>query len=74
MPLDKTLAQTYDPYTFVRNAFLQRRQYAVFDGNPPADREALEDEAAWAEEALEEDAADASDEPAAASEIPPPQP
>jgi phospholipid-binding lipoprotein MlaA len=68
LPLDKTLAQTYDPYAFIRNAFLQRRQYEVFDGNPPVDP--MDDEAAWAEEALEEDAAD---EPAPEEDLPPEQ-
>jgi phospholipid-binding lipoprotein MlaA len=24
-----------DPYTFTRDAFLQRRRSAVYDGNPP---------------------------------------
>ena len=24
-----------DPYTFIRRAYLQRRQYLVYDGNPP---------------------------------------
>jgi phospholipid-binding lipoprotein MlaA len=28
-----------DPYTFTRDAFLQRRQNAVYDGNPPDDVE-----------------------------------
>jgi phospholipid-binding lipoprotein MlaA len=60
LPLDKTLAQTYDPYAFVRNAYLQRRRYAVYDGNPPQVRLPEEDEN-WAEEALKE-----SEEPAAA--------
>ena len=55
LPLDKVLAETYDPYAFVRNAYLQRRQYAVYDGNPP-DEPMTEEEASWAEEALEEDA------------------
>jgi len=62
LPLDKTLEQTYDPYAFVRNAYLQRRQYAVYDGNPPADK--LSEEEDWAAEALkesEEPAADADD-------------
>lgn len=68
LPLDETLARTYDPYAFVRNAYQQRRQYLVFDGNPPQDPN--DDEAAWAEEALEEDAA--TEEPAPA-EAPPPQ-
>jgi phospholipid-binding lipoprotein MlaA len=35
LPLDATLAKTYDPYGFVRDAFLQRRLYLVYDGNPP---------------------------------------
>jgi phospholipid-binding lipoprotein MlaA len=26
-----------DPYTFTRDAFLQKRRYAIFDGNPPPD-------------------------------------
>ena len=35
LPLDATLAKAYDPYGFVRDAFLQRRLYLVHDGNPP---------------------------------------
>ena len=34
-PLDDTLAETYDPYAFIRDAYLQRRQYLVYDGDPP---------------------------------------
>ncbi len=34
-PLDETLAGTYDPYAFVRNAYLQRREYLVKDGDVP---------------------------------------
>ena len=67
LPLDATLERTYDPYAFVRNAYQQRRQYAVYDGNPPSDP--ADDEAAWAEEALEEDAA-----APAPAETPPPPP
>jgi phospholipid-binding lipoprotein MlaA len=67
LPLDQTLERTYDPYAFVRNAYQQRRQYAVYDGNPPAD--AADDEAAWAEEALQEDAA--ADDTAPPAEVPP---
>ncbi len=36
-----------DEYTFIRDAFLQRRQYLVYDGDPPEpefDEELLEDE------------------------------
>jgi phospholipid-binding lipoprotein MlaA len=33
LPLDDTLKRTYDPYAFVRDAYLQRRAYLVSDGN-----------------------------------------
>jgi hypothetical protein len=26
-----------DPYAFVRDAYLQKRRHAIFDGNPPSD-------------------------------------
>jgi phospholipid-binding lipoprotein MlaA len=42
LPLDKTLDDAYDRYAFIRNAFLQRRQYLVYDGNPP--EEPIEDD------------------------------
>ena len=32
-----------DPYTFSRDAFLDRRQNSVFDGNPPDDHEPMPD-------------------------------
>jgi phospholipid-binding lipoprotein MlaA len=35
LPLDATLARTYDPYGFIRDAFIQRRLYQVWDGNIP---------------------------------------
>ncbi len=28
-----------DPYTFVRRAYLQRREYLVYDGKPPPEKE-----------------------------------
>jgi phospholipid-binding lipoprotein MlaA len=28
-----------DPYTFVRRAYLQRREYMVYDGNPPPEKD-----------------------------------
>ena len=34
---DDVLARAYDPYVFVRNAYLQRREYQVKDGAPSAD-------------------------------------
>jgi phospholipid-binding lipoprotein MlaA len=56
LPLDRVLSEAYDPYAFVRDAYLQRRAYAVYDGDPPADQ-VEGDDADWAEEALREDAA-----------------
>jgi phospholipid-binding lipoprotein MlaA len=46
LPLDDTINQAYDKYTFIKNAFLQQREYAVKDGNvaaPKFDDEPLED-------------------------------
>ena len=28
-----------DRYTFIRNAYLQRRRYLVYDGKPPPEKE-----------------------------------
>ena len=35
--LDKQLKSAFDPYTFMRDAYLQRREFLVHDGNPPVD-------------------------------------
>jgi phospholipid-binding lipoprotein MlaA len=46
LPLDDTLDQTFDRYGFIRNAFLQQREYQVTDGAaapPQIDDEPLED-------------------------------
>jgi phospholipid-binding lipoprotein MlaA len=32
LPLDETLKRVYDPYAFIRDAYLQRRAYLVSDG------------------------------------------
>jgi phospholipid-binding lipoprotein MlaA len=47
LPLEETLKQTYDPYAFIRDAYLQKRQFQVYDGNPPEEpmEEDLEDDA-----------------------------
>ena len=42
LTLEPLLERTFDPYAFVRNAFLQRREYHVRDGDVP--EEELEDE------------------------------
>jgi phospholipid-binding lipoprotein MlaA len=76
LPLDRTIREAYDPYVFVRDAFLARRLYLVHDGNPP---QAASDEN-WAEEALREDEAegavdtDATSAAPAATEPQAPQP
>jgi phospholipid-binding lipoprotein MlaA len=41
LSLDETLQRTYDPYAFIRDAWIQQREFNVFDGNPPP--ETLED-------------------------------
>lgn len=35
LSMDERLNQTYDPYIFVRDAWIQRREFQVYDGNPP---------------------------------------
>lgn len=42
LPLDPTIQRAYDPYAFIRDAWVQQREFAIFDGNPPP--ETLEDE------------------------------
>jgi phospholipid-binding lipoprotein MlaA len=42
LPLDQTLQRTYDPYAFIRDSWLQQREFAIFDGNPPPEQ--LEEE------------------------------
>jgi phospholipid-binding lipoprotein MlaA len=61
---DEVLARAYDPYVFVRNAYLQRREFQVKDGAPADDVEIFEDE----------EPADAPPQPAPATgEAAPPQ-
>jgi phospholipid-binding lipoprotein MlaA len=46
LPLDETLEGVYDKYGFIRGAYLQRRQFQVYDGNPPEeplDEEMMDD-------------------------------
>ena len=35
--LDVIKAAALDPYTFVRDGYLQKRENDVYDGNPPSD-------------------------------------
>ena len=44
---EDVLNRSYDPYAFIRNAYLQRREYQVKDGSVPTDEvEIFEDDAA----------------------------
>ena len=40
---DEIVEKAHDPYTFLRNAWLQRREYQVRDGKMPSDEEINED-------------------------------
>jgi len=42
---DALLQKAYDPYAFLRNAWLQRREYEVRDGDVPADTDFGDDPA-----------------------------
>lgn len=35
MDLNATLDSAYDPYTFMRDAYIQHRRYQIYNGNPP---------------------------------------
>jgi phospholipid-binding lipoprotein MlaA len=52
---EETLGQAYDPYGLIRDAWLQRREYLIFDGNPP-EEPAVDDDAQM--DTPEDDAAD----------------
>jgi phospholipid-binding lipoprotein MlaA len=41
LTVDQTLQRTFDQYAFVRDAWVQQREFVIFDGNPPP--ETLED-------------------------------
>ncbi len=62
LPLDATLQRTFDPYAFVRDAWLQQREFNIFDGDPPP--ETLEDLGIEEEPAEEEPPAEPTTEPA----------
>ena len=59
LPLDRMLSETYDPYAFVRDAYLQRRVNARLRRRSARGRSRDEDDADWAEEAIKEDEAGA---------------
>ncbi len=42
--IDKEVERAFDPYTFVRDAYQQNREYLRYDGNPPEQEFDFEDE------------------------------
>lgn len=58
LSLDATLEETFDRYSFIRNAYLQRRLYLVTDGKSAG--EAADED--WLEEAEKEAGLDGTDE------------
>ena len=79
LPFDDVLAETYDPYAFIRDAYLQRRQYLVFDGNPPDEPlEEFEDmegvDSPATEPEIESDADPKADSASGAEPAPTPEP
>lgn len=35
LPRDQQMFEAYDPYAFLRDAWLQNREFLIYDGNPP---------------------------------------
>ena len=44
LPLDDLLKDSADPYVTLRESFLQNREFAIYDGNPPSDEDEFFDE------------------------------
>lgn len=69
LPADALLKQQFDPYLFIRSAYLQRRQSLIYDGDPPPEPLPNYDDAA----AAAPPATDAPVVPAPAAPTPPPK-
>ena len=65
LPLDATIQSAYDPYAFIRNAYLQNRDFMVTGGQSQSEEEQ--------EQKLMEEAGQEQNEPAAPSPAPAPQ-
>lgn len=44
LDFDKQINEAFDPYSFVRDAYIQHRRYLIFDGNPPPSFDELPDD------------------------------
>ena len=42
--IDKEVERVFDRYAFIRDTYLQHREYLLYDGNPPEDEFNFEDE------------------------------
>ena len=65
LDLDAQIERSYDKYAFVRNAWLQRREFLVKDGN-------VDDQSLELEEGMEEEPAEAPAEAPTEEPVPPP--
>ncbi len=50
MPGEDALENAFDPYIFLRDAYLQRRAYLLHDGNPPRIEDDFESDSEFSEE------------------------
>ena len=41
--VSEQIDEAFDPYLFVKEGYLQNREYLIYDGNPPQDEEYFED-------------------------------
>jgi len=69
---DDLVRRSYDPYVFIRNAYLKHREYEVKDGNVPADEVEVFEEEMPEEDAADDSPAPDADSPAPAAESPTP--
>jgi phospholipid-binding lipoprotein MlaA len=42
--IDQEVQRAFDPYAFIRDSYLQNREYLLYDGNPPEDDYFLDEE------------------------------
>ncbi len=50
LEFDSQLEEAIDEYTFIKNAYLQNREFRVYDGNPPEDEDSWLDDECYDEE------------------------
>jgi phospholipid-binding lipoprotein MlaA len=73
LDLDATIDEAYDPYSFVRNAWLERRAYQVRDGAPDPDAPGYEDYEDFEQQPAGEPATATSEPPVEPPSEPPPR-